>query len=114
MTKPFNLGHLLARMQAVLRRTRPAMTQLTLGDVVVDFVARTARRGAKQLDLTHREFAVLRYLAERENCMVYRDELLRAIWGYVDTPLTRSVDQAILRLRKKLEPDPHHPIYIQS
>lgn len=114
ITKPFNLETLLARMQAVLRRTRPAIMQLTLGDVVIDFVAHTARRGTEQLDLTHREFAILRYLAERENCMVYRHELLRDIWGYVDTPLTRSVDQAILRLRKKIEPDHHHPTYIQS
>lgn len=112
--KPFNLETLLARMQAVLRRTRPAVTRITLGDVVIDFVGHTARKGTEHIDLTHREFAVLRYLAERENSMVHRQELLVDIWGYVDTPLTRSVDQAILRLRKKLEPDPHHPTYIQS
>ena len=114
ITKPFNLETLLARMHAVLRRTRPTVTELTLGNVVIDFAARTARRGPRPLDLTHREFAILQYLAEHPNRTVDRHELLRDIWGYTDSPVTRSVDQAILRLRRKLEPDPRHPKYIQS
>jgi DNA-binding response OmpR family regulator len=114
ITKPFNLETLLARMQAVLRRSRPTVSRLVLGSVVIDFAAHTARRGKQPLDLTHREFAILYYLAERANSMVDRQELLRDIWGYTDTPVTRSVDQAILRLRRKIEIDPRHPKYIQS
>jgi two-component system alkaline phosphatase synthesis response regulator PhoP len=64
--------------------------------------------------LTHREFEVLRYLAEREGRVVHRQELLREIWGYVDTPATRSVDHAIARLRKKIERDPRNPDYIRT
>ena len=65
--------------------------------------------------LTHREFELLRYLAERRDKVVHRDELLREVWGYIDaTVTTRSVDQTVLRLRKKIEPDPHHPEFIRT
>jgi DNA-binding response OmpR family regulator len=57
---------------------------------------------------------VLRYLAERQERVVHRDELLREIWGYIDAPATRSVDHAIARLRKKIENDPPHPQFIKT
>jgi DNA-binding response OmpR family regulator len=57
---------------------------------------------------------ILQYLAERANRIVSRDELLRVIWGYADVPMTRSVDHAMSRLRKKLEPAPHRPRYIHT
>ena len=115
LTKPFELDELLARVQAVLRRSHRAIERLTIDDVDIDLVAMTARAGARELHLTHREFEVLRYLAERHDRVVYRNELLREIWGYVDVPLTtRSVDHAIARLRKKIEPDPHHPRFIRT
>ena len=67
------------------------------------------------MHLTHREFELLRYLAERREKVVHREELLREVWGYVDTNVTtRSVDHAIVRLRKKIEPDPHHPEFIRT
>jgi DNA-binding response OmpR family regulator len=74
----------------------------------------TARRGSRTLHLTHREFELLRYLAERPGRVVHRDELLRDVWGYPDTPLTRSVDHAIARLRKKIERDAGHPRFIHT
>ena len=114
VTKPFNLDTLLARMDAVMRRAHPVVGQLTLGDVIVDFTAKTAMKAGRRLDLTHREFAILRYLAEREDCPVDRRELLRDIWGYSEAPLTRPVDQAILRLRRKIEADPRRPKFIHS
>ena len=58
---------------------------------------------------------MLRYLAERREKVVHREELLREVWGYMDTNVTtRSVDHAIVRLRKKIEPDPHHPEFIRT
>jgi DNA-binding winged helix-turn-helix (wHTH) protein len=60
------------------------------------------------------EFEILRYLAERANMVVHRDELLREVWGYPDDALSRSADKAILRLRRKIEPDPHRPTFIHT
>jgi two-component system, OmpR family, response regulator VicR len=117
LTKPFELEELLARVQAVLRRSRQAVERITLGEVVIDLRAMKVSSGSQPLHLTHREFEILRFLAERQGRIVYRNELLREIWGYVDIDVqltTRSVDHAITRLRKKLEPDPHHPLYIQT
>ena len=114
VTKPFEMDELLARIRAVLRRTRAAVDTLTLGPVTIDFRALTATDGGSRIHLTHREFEVLRYLAERRERVVHREELLREIWGYPDTPATRSVDHAIARLRKKLETDPHHPRFIRT
>jgi DNA-binding response OmpR family regulator len=114
VTKPFELEELLARIHAVLRRTRPFATQLTLGDVTIDFSTRKATRGLLELDLTHRDFEILQYLANRPHTIVSRDELLRAVWGYPDSAATRAVDHAIARLRKKIEEKPHRPRYIHT
>jgi len=114
VTKPFDLEELMARIHAVLRRARPAIDHLTLGPVTINFVARKAWRDGEEIDLTHRDLELLRYLAERPNSIVYREELLRAVWGYADAPLTRAVDHAIARLRKKIEADPHRPRFIHT
>jgi DNA-binding response OmpR family regulator len=114
VTKPFDLEELLARVQAVLRRTSPSADRLVLGDVTVNFGERVATRGGQPLHLTHREFEVLRYLFDRRTRIVYRDELLREVWGYPDAPTTRSVDHAIARLRKKVEADPGQPRFIHT
>jgi DNA-binding response OmpR family regulator len=114
MTKPFDLEELLARIHAVLRRTRPEIEQLTLGAVTIDFKTLQAWQGDQAVDLTHREFELLRYLAERQEVVVHRDELLREVWGYASTPNTRSVDHAIARLRRKIEADAHHPRFIHT
>ena len=115
LTKPFDLDELLARIQAVLRRSRRGVARVVLGAVTIDFNALRAVTGKREVHLTHREFGVLRYLAERHERVVYRDELLREIWGYLDVPpTTRSVDHAIARLRKKIEPDPHRPRFIRT
>ena len=114
VTKPFDLEELLARIHAVLRRTRSLAHRLTLGDVVIDLTARTATRGDEELDLTHRDFEILGYLAARPHTIVSRHELLRAVWGYPDAAATRAVDHAIARLRKKIEEKPHKPRYIHT
>jgi DNA-binding response OmpR family regulator len=109
LTKPFDLDELIARIHVVLRRRHSAVERLKFGKVLIDFAAQRATYGGREIHLTQREFDVLRYLAERQDRVVYRSELLRDIWGYAEAPTaTRSVDQAIVRLRRKLELDPQH------
>jgi len=114
VTKPFHVDELVARINAVLRRVRPSVEQIRLGELLVDLRGLKAWRAGREFHLTHREFEVLRYLAERAGRAVSREELLREIWGYLDMPMTRSVDHAIARLRKKIEVDPQRPRYIHT
>ncbi len=114
VTKPFALDELLARVHAVLRRTRPPLHLLQIGDTQIDFRRLRATRGGEPLELTDREFSILRCLAERGGSVVSREELLQLVWGYVDAPVTRTVDNFICRLRQKLEPDPRHPTFIRK
>lgn len=114
VTKPFDLEELMARVHAVLRRARPTVDRLTLGSVTIDFVALHAWNAHGPIELTYREFSLLRYLAERADSIVHRDELLLEIWGYPESPNTRAVDHAVARLRRKIEADPHHPRFIHT
>jgi two-component system alkaline phosphatase synthesis response regulator PhoP len=115
ITKPFDMDELLARVRAVLRRSRPSVDRLRLGAVTIDFLNKRAWRGKRTIPFTHREFELLSYLAERRDMVVHRDELLRAVWGYLNTDMiTRTVDFAIARLRKKIEVDRHHPRFIRT
>jgi len=112
--KPFALDELLARIHAVLRRSKPPMEHLTIGETTIDFQRLRAVRAGKEVSFTDREFEVLRHLAERAGSIVSRDELLHLVWRYPETPMTRTVDNFIFRLRHKIEPDPHHPRYIKT
>jgi DNA-binding response OmpR family regulator len=114
VVKPFALDELLARINAVLRRTTPRISTLTLGDTAIDFRRLRAHIRGDELALTDREFDILRCLAERAEMVVTRDELLRLVWGYSEAPLTRTVDNYIFRLRHKIEPDPRHPRYLRT
>jgi DNA-binding response OmpR family regulator len=114
VVKPFALDELLARINAVLRRTSAPMEGLTLGSTTIDFRTLRAFRGKKELVMTDREFEVLRCLAEKPGSVVSRDELLQTVWGYSDAPLTRTVDNFIFRLRHKIEQDPKHPRFIRT
>jgi DNA-binding response OmpR family regulator len=115
ITKPFDLEEFLARVHAVLRRSRANVQRLKLGAVTIDFTTQTASRGKRNLRLTHQELQILKYLASRAGRVVYRKELLRAVWGYPDDlSNTRSVDHAIARLRKKIEPNPEAPRFIHT
>jgi DNA-binding response OmpR family regulator len=114
VVKPFALEELLARVHAVLRRTKPRLDEIKIGETTVDFRKLRAFTRSKEIVMTDREFEVLRHLAERAGSVVTREELLRLVWGYSDTPMTRTVDNFIFRLRHKLEPDPHHPKYIRT
>ena len=114
VTKPFTLEELLARIHAVLRRTRPSIGRIQLGDVTIDFIGQHASRGHSSLTLTMREFELLHYMAERQGKVSTREELLRNVWGYRDTTLTRTIDNFIARLRRKIERDPRHPSHIRT
>jgi DNA-binding response OmpR family regulator len=113
ITKPFDLRVFLARVRAVLRRALADTDTLQIGSLTINFVQRSAHRGTTRLHLTEREFSLLHYLSEREGHVVHRDELLRKFWA-TGTPFTRAVDIAIARLRKKIEPDIHHPRFIHT
>lgn len=114
ITKPFEIEELVARINAVLRRTRPSVERVLLGAIAVDFVEGRATRGKTEIPLTRREIDLLRYLAERSGAPVRRDELLAEIWGVQDGSTTRAVDFAVARLRKKIEPDPHTPRFLKT
>lgn len=114
ITKPFDIEELVARINAVLRRTRPSVEKIVLGGITIDFVAMRATRGKAEIQLTKREFELLRYLAEHAGATVHRDQLLAEVWGVHDGTTTRAVDFAIARLRKKIEPSPHAPRFLRT
>jgi DNA-binding response OmpR family regulator len=114
VTKPFDMEELIARIHAVLRRSQSSIEKIVLGDVRVDFKRLSVTKGTKEIHMSHREFDILRYLAEHSGRIVYREELLREVWGYQEMPTTRSVDHAISRLRKKIEAGPNDPQFIHT
>lgn len=115
VTKPFSVRELLGRVRAILRRSNPPTTlpdQLHLGDVLVDFRRYEARKGNEPLEMTRKEFGVLRYLAARPGDVVSRYELLDEVWGYKAHPTTRTVDNHIASLRAKLEENSSEPRHL--
>ena len=117
VVKPFSIPELMARIRALLRRASPMSSlpaTLAFGAVEIDFRRYSARRGGRPIDLTRKEFALLRFLASREDTVVTRDELLNKVWGFGAYPLTRTVDTHIAGLRAKLETDPGRPVHIQT
>jgi DNA-binding response OmpR family regulator len=114
VTKPFGIRELLARIRARLRRHVPAAVGLRVGSVEIDLDKHEATRAGQRIELTGKEFDVLRLLARHRGEIVTRDRLLEEVWGYETYPTTRTVDNHILRLRQKLEEDPSNPRYILS
>ena len=114
VTKPFDMEELVARIHTVLRRVKPTVETIALGTVTIDFLSRVAHHSGGELHLTHREFEILKFLAERQYRVVFRDELFKEIWGFVDSTTTRSVDRAISRLRQKIEVDPRNPRFLRT
>jgi two-component system alkaline phosphatase synthesis response regulator PhoP len=116
VTKPFGVRELLARIRVRLRRRVPAEPSAVLrfDDVELDFDRHEAKRGGRRVELTAKEFDVLRLLAHSRGRIVTRERLLDEVWGYEHYPTTRTVDNHILRLRQKLEIDPSNPRHILS
>ena len=115
VTKPFSVPELLARIRAILRRTQsPSALPDTLrfGDVEVDFQRYEARKAGQPVQMSRKEFGVLRCLASREGEVVTREELLDEVWGYDHYPSTRTIDNHIASLRAKVEEDASNPRYL--
>jgi DNA-binding response OmpR family regulator len=118
VTKPFSFLELMARVEAVLRRAAKPAEQVEsaeFGDVWVNFKTFEATKASRPLELSPREFKMMKYFAEHRGEVVTRDQLLDSVWGYDGLPLTRTVDMHIAKLRQKIEDtpgDPHHIITV--
>ena len=121
VTKPFSFMELIARAEAVLRRsgTSSSMTSgcgvVSFGDLTVDFDRHEVRKAAVMVDLSPREFQLLAFFIEHRGRVLSRDDLLDGVWGYETIPFTRTVDTHIAKLRKKIEhcaSDPDHIVTV--
>ncbi|WP_054951133.1 response regulator YycF [Numidum massiliense] len=120
VTKPFSNRELLARIRANLRRFEQqserdsaAGEQVTrIGNVTIDMRSYSVEKQGEAIELTHREFALLNYLAQNVNRVLTREHLLQSVWGYDYFGDVRTVDVTIRRLREKIEDDPSKPQYI--
>lgn len=121
ITKPFGMRELIARIKANIRRT-DLMSNLQdapsnvreFGNLAIDLNRYEVRKNGEPLDLTLREFELLKYLAERENRVFSREQLLEEVWGYEYYGDIRTVDVTVRRLREKLEDDSSNPKYIMT
>jgi DNA-binding response OmpR family regulator len=124
VTKPFSVRELMARVRALLRRSQPGQEggadgaglpdDLRFSDAEIDFRSYEARVGGKPVEMTRKEFAVLRYLASRAGEVVTRDDLLNQVWGFEAYPSSRTVDNHVAGLRAKLERDASQPEHIKT
>jgi len=115
VTKPFSVRELIARVKAVLRRRRPAAEPAetcNIGATEVDFNRFVAKGPNGEVPLSYYECEILRLLVSKPGMPVSRSELLSKIWGYTAYPTTRTIDNHIVKLRRKLEQTPDHPRHI--
>jgi two-component system alkaline phosphatase synthesis response regulator PhoP len=117
VTKPFGAMELLARVDALLRRSRisppgPAAVVDQFGEVEINRAARTVKRRGESVSLTPKEFDLLIALMDRPGAVVSRSDLLSAVWGYQNGVTTRTVDSHVFELRAKLEENPAQPVHI--
>jgi len=115
ISKPFGIPELLARVRAVLRRSSKEEQEIetfSFGNVSLDFKKFRATVNNEQTELSSKEFDIMKYLVEHEQEVIHRHDLLEKVWGFEVTPTTRTVDNYILELRKKLETDPSNPKHI--
>ena len=117
VTKPFSVRELMARIRALLRRSQAQEAlpdELRFDDVKIDFRSYEARRNDAVIEMTRKEFAILRYLGSRPNEAVSREDLLNEVWGYESYPSSRTVDNHVVGLRGKLERDSSQPEHIKT
>lgn len=117
ITKPFGLRELLARVKAVLRRgempqSSAVPSTVSLGLLTINFASYRATRGSKPVEMTPKEFEIIRFLLQHKNQPVSRDQLLTEVWGYDDSITSRTVDNFISRIRQKIESDSANPRHI--
>ena len=112
VTKPFSLRELLARVKVILRRTENHSgpnEEYILGKLKINFTTYNATSNGADVNLSHREFEILKYLIDHRNQTVARDSLLKDVWGFDTAITTRTIDNFILKLRQKIEHDINHP-----
>ena len=117
ITKPFSIPELMARIRAVIRRTATGPDipeEYCFGNIKLDFKKYKAFRDNQEIKLSSREFAIMEYFIRHEGEAVHRHDLLNEVWGYESIPTTRTIDNFILDLRKKLEENPSKPKHIES
>ncbi|NIM90055.1 MAG: response regulator [Candidatus Aminicenantes bacterium] len=115
LLKPFGTKELLARIRAVLRRSKPEAPEVeeySFGNVYLNFKKQIATKGKKDISLTAKEFGLLKLLVSHEGEVVSRDTLLNEVWGYDKFPTTRTVDTFVHNLRKKIEDNPSKPVHL--
>ena len=116
LTKPFETIELLARLEALMRRAPKdsgvSLERYQFGDITVDVRKAEVMQKGTPIDLSAKEFQLLRYFIEHRGATISRDELLQEVWGYSSMPSTRTVDVHVAWLRQKLEPNPRVPQYI--
>ena len=119
LTKPFEMAELLARVEARLRRDAPVKAEspaspdvVAVGDVRVDLARSEVSRGAERIDLSAREFQLLRYFLGHRGVTLSREQLLADVWGYQPGTTTRTVDVHVAWLRQKIEPAPKRPQFL--
>ena len=112
VVKPFSVHELLARIEAVLRRSGAPAVRVRLGDAEIDLAGYEVRRAGNRFRLVHKEAELLGFLLRNPGRTFSRDELLRAVWGFDQTPTTRTVDTHVFNLRKKVEVRPDAPQHL--
>jgi DNA-binding response OmpR family regulator len=115
VTKPFSIRELLARCKAVLRRSRTVPNEeetYRFGEVEVNLRSCQVTRDGQPIELSGKEFELMKYFVRHPGETLSRDRLLSEVWGYDNYPTTRTVDAHIVRLRQKIEPKPEEPRYI--
>lgn len=115
ITKPFSIPELLARVRAVLRRfnhEKESPEKYSFGEIKLNFIKYQAFRNNLEIQLSSKEFEILKYFIKHEGEAIHRHDLLNEVWGYKAMPTTRTVDNFILDLRKKLEENPSKPKHI--
>ncbi len=116
VTKPFSPRELMARVQAAIRRSqRPVnATRVSFGNITADFTGMEVFREGALIPLTAHEIRLLQHFVENPDRVITREELLSDVWHYTSYPTTRTVDNHVMKLRQKLEPDPAKPIYFRT
>ncbi len=115
VTKPFSIKELLARAEALLRRTRQAAKDVyEFADFRLDISARKLTRKGKEIKLSPKEFKLLELFVKKPGRALSRDEILNLVWGYDSFTGQRSIDRFVTTLRDKIEPDPSNPKFIRT
>lgn len=115
VTKPFSIRELVARVKALLRRPqeiRPEVEEYSFNNIYLNFIKQEAKKGKNPVELSVMEYKVMKYFIQREGEVIERNKLLDEVWGYENYPSTRTVDNFILNLRKKIEDDHSNPKHL--